>query len=838
MDDIRNRGGVPAETGWTEIKLCFGDAIDLPMEALPAFIESRGLPASVSEQLVRMVAQRAAAASFFSSLSEEIAAFGDEAPCLEEQETIGGRFRIRRFLARGGMGEVYHAQDLELGGDLAVKVMRPGLAAYPGSLKRFREEIRLARKVASPHVCQVYDVGRHAGPGGDFLFFTMELLEGETLSERIFKQGPLNFEEARPLIGHILAGLAAAHAKGVIHRDLKTSNVMLCDEPNGPRAVITDFGLCQALAETAGEEMLDGITPEYVAPEVIKGGGASVVSDIYSFGVVASEIFTGRPIFGSVAQLTLPGAPSKWQKTIRRCLIDDPAQRFKSAAEVARELGFQPSRPMDRRLFVVLSLGTLTATAITVRSFSHGRAPGKTMAVLPFRAAAEMEYMASGLADRMADCLSRIPGVQVVSRAASARLKAKNTNLADAGGQLNCSYVLSGSIDGTAETCRVHMDVGDAASGVSKWSGTFDTNEEEAALIPEQALRAIIPQLEWSDSPEVFRYASTPTRNPLAYRSYLLGRFLADKRDIASLRESIKYFERSIALDGRFAIAHAALAHACCDLAFQDGPTLNANMTRARTAAARAFEIDPNCAEAHFVQGDIYHWWRWDWERSEASFRRCIAINPSLPQAHYWYSKMLYPQKRFEDALAVVDTAIRLDPLNPSARVTKGTILTFAGRLDQAVDLLRMVTSAEPGSPNAHGPLSDALAFRGDFDEALRAAERAVVNSGRQSFALAQVAALLPRFGRTAEALAIKAELEARITQGDAYPTEIAFIAAALHDADGTLFWLEKGLKVHDDNLPVLRIYPGFAFVSGDPRFGRIASAVFSQKAEEPQTSA
>ncbi len=831
MGQVPDREGPMLASEWGLLKSLFADAVELPVADVPAFIQERALSPAISGHLLQMLAQRAEISSYFDGLSTELATLLDEPPMLTPQAIIG-RFRISRFLARGGMGEVYEAEDLELSGKYALKTMRPGIAGQPGGLERFREEIRLARKVSSPYVCTVYEVGRHSGPEGNFLFFTMELLEGETLSERIRSAGPFKVSEARPLLGNILSGLAAAHELGIIHRDLKSSNVFLCRTAAGDRAIITDFGLSRALADMESVQVIDGMTPEYVAPEVLRGGPASVASDIHSFGVVAYEMLTGDLYSGDLETVFIRDAPSSWQRTIRRCLEPDLARRYSSAREVADRLGIEPEHGVSRRLVLLSSLGAVIGTAALYRLFAHHPALARTIAVLPFEGPVPLEYVANGLADRIADGLGRVPDVQVVSRFAAARLKSKGDRVAEAGAQLKCDYVLRGTVAGTEAACRIHLDVSEAASGLSKWSSTFDATEREIALIPEQALRAIVPKLEWSQDSSLAGFGPAPTHNPACYRLYLIGRFLADQRDIPSLRQSTDYFARCLALDGQFADAWAALAQSCWQLAFEDEPTLDVNMARALAASEKALALAPQCAEAHLVQGEIYHWWKWDWERSEASYRRCIALNPSLPGGHYWYSKMLYPLGRFEDALAAVNTAIRLDPLSPSARIMKGMILSFAGRLDEAVDVLRLVAAADPGSPNAYVPLSDALAFRGNFDDAMRAAETAVTNSGRQSFAISQVASLLPRLGRSTDALRAEAELEAKFRKSDAYPTEIAWIYAALADADKTLTWLEKGLTVHDQNLPLLRIHPAFAFVRGSPRFATIASQVFGPKQE------
>ena len=249
--------------------------------------------------------------SFFdspASLFAEVLNLPAWQPRLSPGDLLSGRFEIRRFLARGGMGEVYEAFDRELNEDVALKTIRDDLAIDPEAVQQFKREVRRARSVASSHVCRVYDLFFDSSSRDDSLvFLTMQLLNGETLAQRLRTRGPFSPEAALPLIGQIAEGMRAAHKQRLVHGDLKPGNVMLTgDDPDNPVAVITDFGLARPApgnpdTGSANEPLIaGGGTLLYMAPEQLQGGQATELSDIYSFGLVAYELLTGKLPFDGV----------------------------------------------------------------------------------------------------------------------------------------------------------------------------------------------------------------------------------------------------------------------------------------------------------------------------------------------------------------------------------------------------------------------------------------------------------------------------------------------------------------------------------------------------------
>ncbi|MEL7058669.1 MAG: protein kinase [Acidobacteriota bacterium] len=333
-----------------------------------------------------------------------------DAPLFSRGERLAGRWRIERFIASGGMGEVYEAEDEHLHQRVALKAVRPHLAPHRETLDRFRREINLARRVTHPNVCRIYDIGLHGQPEDEdcVRFLTMELLHGETLSRHLGRVGRLPTEEALPIVEQICDGLAAAHDAGVIHRDFKPSNVMLCDGPSGPRAVITDFGLSKPIdsemvEEAAGRESSALTNPgqligtlAYLAPEQLEGEETTPKTDLYALGAVMYQMVTGElPFEGKTALaralrrldteptdpvVHCPDLDPKWRSALLRTLDRSPKNRHESAGALAREL-----RGDERPWWRAPSTLAVAAVLLFFLGFGVSRVPlGDTTRVVVF----------------------------------------------------------------------------------------------------------------------------------------------------------------------------------------------------------------------------------------------------------------------------------------------------------------------------------------------------------------------------------------------------------------------------------------------------------------------
>ncbi|MEA2560689.1 MAG: eukaryotic-like serine/threonine-protein kinase [Acidobacteriota bacterium] len=306
---------------------------------------------------------------------------------MEPGELLAGRYRIAGFLGQGTMGEVYEAEDLELGERVAVKALRPDIARDERLLLRFKKEILLAHRVTHPNVCRTFDLVYHEVPsseGGRRVFLTMELLRGETLAERLARTGRMSTGEALPIVRHIAAALDAAHTAGIVHRDLKTANVFLVSSPAGDRAVVTDFGLAWSDDPSASPSLTHAGellgSPAYMAPEQVRGDASSSSTDVYALGVVLYEMVTGElPFLGESAFSTAlkrlqeaPPSPRRlvpdldpvWERVILRCLERKPEDRYSRGGDVAGALEPGQEVPVRRGPLRWIAAGALALLAV------------------------------------------------------------------------------------------------------------------------------------------------------------------------------------------------------------------------------------------------------------------------------------------------------------------------------------------------------------------------------------------------------------------------------------------------------------------------------------------
>ena len=434
-------------------------------------------------------------------------------PTFAADELVGGRYRIARFLGKGATGEVYAARDLELGTDVALKVLRSRDGAASSSIERFKREILLARRVSHPNVCRIFDLGVHLlerdGESRPALFLTMELLDGRTLVRRVEEEGPLPEAQALPIVRQLADALSAAHAVGVVHRDFKSSNILLVREDGGERAVITDFGLARDERQPSGTSGLTGAggvlgTPAYMAPEQVEGRRATPRSDLYAFGVVLYEMLTGElpfegesPLSVAVKRLHEDPIPIEERRAdlsprvravVRRCLERAPEDRFADAHEIPRALegelsALAPRRRRRRWAAAAVALVALAggwglwralAGSSAGRSAEAIRSERSSVAVLGLRNAtgrAEAAWLSSALAEMLTtelaagETVRAIPGETVARAVADLALSPADSlsaaTLAKLRRVAGSQWVLLGSYTALGESAggRLRLDL-------------------------------------------------------------------------------------------------------------------------------------------------------------------------------------------------------------------------------------------------------------------------------------------------------------------------------------------------------------------------------------------
>jgi eukaryotic-like serine/threonine-protein kinase len=572
------------------------------------------------------------------------------AELLHAGETVAGRFTILRFVARGGMGEVYEAQDEVLRAHVALKTILPHFADNPMALERFRREVLLARKASHPNVCRIYDMYSTQTASGEPLhFLTMEFLDGETLQQRLRRKGRMSTVQVLPLLRQMAAALDAAHAAGVVHRDFKTSNVMLVAGETAGRvsaelhAAVTDFGIARALQPVTGSaEGVTGTgllgTPEAMAPEQVTGGEVGPAADIYALGLVLYEMLTGKTAFAGATPLetvfkrvnepppapkqTVPDLDERWNAGILRCLERDPSRRFATASDVEGfVVGLVPK--VRRRGLVPVALASVVLALVATAWFAGGfkllgrgrpeAAPGaqldatpRSVAVLPFANLSgdpSQDYFADGMTEEITGKLSRLKGLSVVAGSSVAKYRKAPSGPKEVGAELGVAHVLEGSVRKSGNRIRVTarlVNTADAARVV--WAEDFDATLDDIFDVQKRVATRIVEALGVQLTPvESKGLTSWGTRNAAAYDEYLRGLALDEHfSDREKLEDGRRHFERALEMDPNFAPAKAGIGDAEVQIYrnFDPDPI---RLERAEAAAQRALVLDPHLSIARIT---------------------------------------------------------------------------------------------------------------------------------------------------------------------------------------------------------------------------------------------
>ncbi|HDT13633.1 MAG TPA: tetratricopeptide repeat protein [Candidatus Aminicenantes bacterium] len=737
---------------------------------------------------------------------------------------FAGRYRILDELGRGGMGRVYKALDREINEAVALKVLGPALSADEKVIERFRNELKLARRISHKSVCRIFDLGSCEG----IHYITMEFVPGDNLKRIIQMMGPPAPSRSLAVAGQVCDGLAEAHRLGVIHRDLKSSNIMIDREGN---ARIMDFGIASA-AETKGLTDRGALvgTPEYMAPEQVEGGDVDRRADIYSLGVVLFEMATGRVPFEGKTPLSvvmqhrtarppdprdLNGqTPAGLSGIIARCLEKDPSARYQKIEDLAAELhglaeglkGTGPGRP---------------------RAETAGLTPGGTMvlnsiAVLPFADLSPKEdqaYFCEGLAEELITALARVRRLEVAARSSAFSPEFRAMDVRDVGRRLGVAAVLEGSVRKVENKLRITVQLINVGTGYQIWSERYERTLEDVFAIQDEITLAIVDRLRVKLlGEEKDAILKRHTADPEAYNLYLMGRFFWNKRTAEGMKRGLECFVRAIQIDPSFARAYTGIADCYGIFAYYYMPP-RATLTKAREAAAKALELDPMLAEAHTSMAFVKQKLEWDWAAAEGEYKRALELDPEYVWAPHWYSLFLAAMGRHQESFVQIKRALEIEPTSAQMTMVHGMLFYLARFYDRAVEELRKAVELEPQHVLATFYLGLAHLESGRPDEALSLVSRAVELSGQTPFFIQGVGYVHATAGRRQPAEGVLATVREMMAKAYVSPVYQALIHFRLGEIDRGFEWLDKAYDEGDHWLDYIKVFPGFDNGRSDPRY-------------------
>ena len=724
-------------------------------------------------------------------------------------------YRLECELGSGGMATVYLAEDLKHSRQVAIKVLRPELVASGNEADRFLREIRTAARLSHPLIVPLHDSGERDG----FLYFVMPYVGGESLRDRLRREGRLPVEDAVRIARSVATALDYAHRQNVIHRDIKPENILLHEG----QAVVADFGIARAITAAASDQVtargLAVGTPEYMSPEqAMAERDLDGRSDLYALGCVLYEMLTGEPPFhGDNAQATLalhltatpapirgrrPTLPDGLDRAVLRALAKQPADRFQSAADFASALD-------------------LSTAAYPVPA---SRPAERTVAVLPFVNASpdpENEYLSDGISDELINALANVAGLRVVSRTSVFARKGRGEDIATIGAALGASFVLEGTVRRAGARVRITTQLSRVEDGHLLWSEGYDRQMDDIFALQEEIARTIVDTLRGTffgdlGDPTPKRY----TENLQAWHHYLKGRYAWNKRTREGLAEAVRYFEAAAAADPAYALAYSGLSDCYALEVDYRGAPVTEGMRRAREEARRALALDEGLAEAHTSLAWVLFIHDWDWETAGAHFTRAIALNPRYATARQWYSWYLMAMGRGDEGITQGRIAQELDPTSVSIRRSFGWLLYFARRNDEAIEHLGQAMAMNPTSDETQWILGLALTQVGRYDEAealLREAEAGAQGANHHAFAALGRLAVLR--GRRAEAEASLTSLYETAKTRYVSPVDFARLHLALGDTDKTIEWIERARDERRGWLTYLKVEPLLDPIRADPRY-------------------
>ncbi|MDQ3069129.1 MAG: tetratricopeptide repeat-containing serine/threonine-protein kinase [Acidobacteriota bacterium] len=772
-----------------------------------------------------------------------------------------GPYEILAPVGAGGMGEVYRARDTRLDRDAAIKVLNADVALKPEARARFEREARAASSLSHPHVAHIYEIGDIGGDSGG-RFIAMEFVDGTRLDQKMDGK-PMPPDQIVEIGAAVADALDAAHAKGVIHRDIKPGNVMFTSRG---QLKVLDFGLARIDTgqpvddRTRSASQLGVIlgTVQYMSPEQALGRAVDERTDLFSLGVMLYEMATGRlPFSGLTATETIeriahaqPDAVSRFnysispelERIIRKCLEKDPDRRYQSARELLVDLrnlkrdsdghvrpetaAPSPMAGMSRRALAAAPIALLLIGAAGWFGWTrlNQTAAIDSIVILPFTNSTgdpETEYLADGLSDTLIDNLSKLPNLRIVPRGIAFRFKGKDLDPRAIAQELNVAAVVMGRVTQRGSDVTVQAELIDSATLSRVWGGRYDRPMSALVGLQAELTQAIAQKIDPSlGRPEQSRLAARQTANSEAYQLYLKGRYHWNKRTETGLRLGLEHFRQAIDRDPAYAAAYAGQAD-CYSLLgrYQFEPPAD-SYPLARAAARKALELDDSSAEVHVSLAYVSLNYDYDWAGAERGYQRAISLDPNYATAHHWYGLLKSGLGEHDAALSLLAEAQRLEPLSGIIAANFGRVYYYAGRNDEALATHLKAMQLDPDFGEGLLRLGWVYDQLGRYDEAIAVYLRAMERAGTPvRGALGHAYA---RSGRTREALAVLADLESTTQRRPGDPYEAALVLVGLGRTAEAFRALDRAVDARSGMIVYARADPKLASLRSDPRFAAL----------------
>lgn len=758
-----------------------------------------------------------------------------------------GSYRIERLIGRGGMGDVYLAADLTLNRQVALKFLSSSFSDDIWAKRQFVREAQAVALLDHRNICVVYgyeEIANHR-------FIAMQYVDGISLAELI-RSGNVDPEKVGQMAVEIAEAIAEAHSHGILHRDIKPGNIMIGRDG---QIKVLDFGIAKHIQSDDSKEapltsatrpgLILG-TVAYMSPEQLKAERLDFRSDIFSLGTVFFEMMAGRHPFEKksdaetitsilekdlpAGQLVSAGVPVGLRQVVKKCLEKEKEARYQSVHDIVLDLQ-QPHRRSSsiHANFGKILLACCLVLILGVTVLLYYRTSASSLVLIPFvneTGDQQFDYLAEGMAEDLSLKISAYGKIKVKNLTETSKLAKGLSDPIKVGQDNSVDLVLTGKVTNQSDGLVLETALLDVATGVKVrgWNFRFDA--------------ADLPNLQQKVADQLFAGLSLPltadegdrrgafSKNGEAVRQYFIGRHYWGKRDEENLKKAITAFETSINLDPGFSRGYSGLADSYVLLnlvAYAAVPTKVA-MTKARAAARKALEIDPNDVNARTSLAIVLTKYEWNWAAAEKEYQLAIQIDPEYAPAHYGYSGLLAILGRTSESIHEAKRAKDLDPFSPLADLNLARTYYYGRQYDGAIETLNSLTKGEGTDNKLKYMLGLVLLQKKMYAEATSIFEE--VSAKNKLFGAAALGFSYAKLGRRSDALKLIEELKSLSTHEFVPHQEFAIIYLALDDRTTAMKYLNLAFEERHAALISVKVEPLFDGLRGDPRFARLIDSM------------
>ncbi len=738
---------------------------------------------------------------------------------IEIGKTISN-YKIIKKLGEGGMGEVYLADDIKLKRQVAIKILPSRFDINETDKARFLQEAQASAAINHPHVCVIHDIKENE----DQQFIIMEYVDGQTLSDK-FASEPLPTEQVIEYAIQIVSALQAAHDKEIVHRDIKSDNIMIS---NTNHIKVTDFGLAKIkgsiqLTKTSG---MVG-TLSYMSPEQIEGKELDTSTDIFSFGVVLYEMLAGQRPFQEEFESALiysilneepksignlnNEVPVELERIVNKTLAKNRSDRYKNTTDILLDF-----KSLEEKIF---KQKYISPRSIQKRQLEK---PIQSIAVLPLKNYSndpKQEYFVDGMTEVLITNLAKFHPLRLISRISSMYYKDTDKNIPEIAQELNVDAIVTGSVLRVGKRVRISVQLIHATTDTYIWTENYDRDFKDILVLQSEVAQAITSEIKIKITQrESKNLMNIRPVNPEAYDAYLNGRFHWYKLSPQNVHKALEYFSLALEKDPTCALAYTGIALVWLVKVYWGTTPPSESLPEAKSFVQKAIKIDDTLEEAHDALARILYFFDWDWDNAEREFKYAIQLNPNKADVHLFYSSFLRTMGRGDEAMSEAELGLDLDPLNSFTQCFYVGQLLYLHQYDEALIKLKKILSMEPDFPFVHRYLWICYHQKQLYDQAIEEAKNFFSAVGKSEFTDTIDRGYANSDYQGAMGLLAK-RLEEELKKSYVQPIWIARLYAHAGDKDHALDWLERACEEHDPLMPNLKTSTDWENLHNEERF-------------------